>query len=130
MTGYFTQPDVLQVHPCCSLRQDLLPFKAKSYSIVWMDHDLLIHSSLRGHVVCFHIFTLVDAIAMNTGVQTSARIPAGYLPFCSTEAASPCIPTAAHRAPGSARPRQPLFSVGQQPPARGEAASPVTELFP
>ena len=114
-------------------------FKAESYSIVWTDHDLLIHSSLDGHVVCFHIFTLVSDTAMNTGVQTPARIPAGYLPghvsstfkFLRNSHTVPqrlrhlISPQQCTGLPGLHGPASACFLLNSSPPDGCEAASPV-----
>lgn len=36
--AYFTECNVLKVHPSCSRCQNVLPLKAEWYVIVWMDH--------------------------------------------------------------------------------------------
>ena len=51
--AYFTQHNVLRVHPCCSLwRVAFLRLNSK-HSFVWMHHIFLIHSFTDRHLSCF-----------------------------------------------------------------------------
>ena len=55
---------------------------AESYSIVYMYYIFFIHSSVDGHLDCFHVLATVNSAAMNTGVHVSFRIRvfSGYMP--------------------------------------------------
>ena len=45
-------------------------------------HIFFIHSSVNGHLHCFHVLLIVNSSAMNIGVHVSSRIIAfsGYMP--------------------------------------------------
>ena len=47
-----------------------------------MYHSFFIHSSVDGHLSCFHVLTTLNSAAMNTGVYVSISIMAfsGYMP--------------------------------------------------
>ena len=47
-----------------------------------MYHTFFIHSSVDGHLVFFHVWTIVNSAAMNTVVQVSfgIRVLSGYMP--------------------------------------------------
>lgn len=51
---YFTQHDDPQVHPCCSIWQHFLPFKAESYFILCIYHILCTHSAADGSLGYSH----------------------------------------------------------------------------
>ena len=57
-------------------------FMAELYSIVYIYHNFFIHSSVRGHVGCFHILTIVNSAAVNNGIHVSFSIlvSSGYMP--------------------------------------------------
>ena len=60
----------------------MLLFLAEKYSIVYMYHNFFIHSSVDGHLGCFHVLALVNSAAVNTGIHVSFSIlvSSGYMP--------------------------------------------------
>ena len=54
------------------------PFMAKQYSTVYMHHVFFIHSSVDGHLDCFHVLAVLNSAAMNTGVHLF--FSSGYMP--------------------------------------------------
>ena len=46
-----------------------------------MYHNFFIHSSVDGHLGCFHILAIVNMVSMNTGVHVPFRVVfSGYMP--------------------------------------------------
>ena len=39
-----------------------------------MYHNFFIHSSVNGHLGCFHVLTMVNSAAMNNGIHVSFSI--------------------------------------------------------
>ena len=55
---------------------------AEHYSIVYMYHNFFIHSSVNGHLGCFHVLAIVNGAAMNNRlhVSLSVLVSSGYMP--------------------------------------------------
>ena len=49
-------------------------FMAEYYSIVCMYHNFFIHSSVDGHLGCFHILAIVSSATVNNGTHVSFSI--------------------------------------------------------
>ena len=47
-----------------------------------MYHSFFIHSSVSGHLSCFHVLTIVNSAEMNNGIHVSFSIlvSTGYMP--------------------------------------------------
>ena len=43
----------------------------EKYSIVYMYHGFLMHSSADGHLGCFHVLEIINSAVMNIGVHVS-----------------------------------------------------------
>ena len=85
---YFTQYDNLQVHPCC----------CKWYYFIFLNswviflcvcvcvcvHHVFVHSSVVGHLDCFHVLAIVSSAVVNIGVHMFFPIRvfvfSGYMP--------------------------------------------------
>ena len=49
-----------------------------------MYHNIFIHSSVDGHLGCFHVIAIVNSAIMNNGIHVSLSIlvSSGYMPRC------------------------------------------------
>ena len=65
---------------------------AEWYSIVYMYHSFFIHSSVDGHLGCFHVLAIVNSAAVNIGVcvSFSVLVFSGYMPYCCRLVAKLC----------------------------------------
>ena len=52
------------------------------YSTVYMYHNFFIHSSVDGHLGCFHVLAFVNSAAVDNGIHVSFSIlvSLGYMP--------------------------------------------------
>ena len=59
---------------------------AESHTIVCMYHKFFIHSSVNGHIHCFHVAATVNSAVMNTGVHVcfSIMVSSEYVPSSAT----------------------------------------------
>ena len=56
-------------------------FKAEYYSIVCMYQNVFNHSSVNGHLGCFHVVVIVNSAAKNNGIHVSfsVLVSSGYM---------------------------------------------------
>ena len=80
--------DSLEVHPCLSKWPSLFLCYGWVifHCIVHIYHIFFVHSSVHGHLDCFHIPAVVKSASVNTGVRTSFGTVAfsGYKPSSGT----------------------------------------------
>ena len=52
------------------------------FHCIYIYHILFIHSSVNGHLGCFHVLAIVNSTTINTGVHVSflIRVFSGYMP--------------------------------------------------
>ena len=55
---------------------------AEWYSVVYMYHNFFIHSSVDGHLGCYHVLAIVNSAAMNNGIHVSfsTLVSSEYMP--------------------------------------------------
>ena len=70
--------------PCCNKQHYYYYYflRLSQYFIFYMYHILFIHSSVDGHLRCFHILAIVNSAAINIGVHVSfwTIVFSGYIP--------------------------------------------------
>ena len=70
----FTQYYKLYIHSHCCRRHYLVLWMVQQYSLVYIYHIFFIHSSVDGHLGCFHVLPIVTSKAMNIGMHVSFHI--------------------------------------------------------
>ena len=57
-------------------------FMAEQYSIVYIYQNFFFHSSVDGHLGCFHVLAVANSATMNNGIHVSLSIlvSTGYMP--------------------------------------------------
>ena len=58
------------MHPWCSNCRYFI-FSTELYSIVHVEHNYFLHSTLDGYFRCFHIWGFLNSAALNTGLDVS-----------------------------------------------------------
>ena len=56
------------IHVVTRIRTSFL-FMAELYSIIWTDHNLLVHSPADGHLSYFHLLAIVNSATMYVNIQ-------------------------------------------------------------
>ena len=53
---------------------------------MYVYHNFFIHSSVDGHLGCFHVLAIINSAAVNTGLYVSFKIVvfSGYVPSSGT----------------------------------------------
>ena len=47
---------------------------------MYIYHNFFIHSSVNGHIGCFHVLAIVNSAAVNNGIHVSLSVFSGYVP--------------------------------------------------
>ena len=49
---------------------------------MYINHNFFIHSSVDGHLDCFHVLAIVNSAAVNNGIHVSSStlVSSGYMP--------------------------------------------------
>ena len=57
---------------------------------MYIYHNFFVHSSVDGHLGCFHVLAIVNSAAMNNGIHVSLSIlvSSGYMPRCGIAGAN------------------------------------------